>query len=88
MLTVAATEFAKNFGQYREAVQREPVAVTSHDRVTGVFLSAREYAEYQRLKSLMGKAYAVEELSEETLQAIAASRMDARHDALNALLDD
>ena len=88
MIKVAATEFSKNFGKYREAVQRESVAVTSHERVTGYFVSAVEYEEYQRLKSREAKAYAIEELSEETLKAIAASHMDARHEHLNALLDD
>ncbi len=88
MITVAATEFSKNFGRYRELVQREPVAVTSHERVTGYFVSNTEYEDYVRVKSLMPKAYAIEELSEETIQAIAASKMDAKHNHLNNLLDE
>ena len=32
MLEVTATEFAKRFSRYREAAQREPVAVTRHNR--------------------------------------------------------
>lgn len=88
MITVPSTEFSKNFGRYRELVQREVVAVTSHERVTGYFVSSTEYEEYMRVKSLMPKAYAVEELSEETIQAIAASKMDARHNHLNSLLDE
>lgn len=88
MISISATEFAKNFGRYRELVQREPVAVTSHERVTGYFVSCSEYEEYLRLKSMMPKAYAVQELSEETIQAIAASKMDNRHDHLNNLLDE
>ncbi len=88
MITVAATEFSKNFGRYREQVQREPIAVTSHDRVTGYFVSNAEYEDYVRVKSLMPKAYAVEELSEQTIQAIAASKMDAKHNHLNSLLDE
>lgn len=88
MVTVPATEFAKNFGRYRELVQREPIAVTSHARVTGYFVSCAEYEEYVRVKSMMPKAYAVEELFEETIQAIAASKMDTRHGHLNSLLDE
>lgn len=88
MITVPSTEFSKNFGRYRELVQREAVAVTSHERVTGYFVSSTEYEEYMRMKSLMPKTYAVEELSEETIQAIAASKMDARHNHLNSLLDE
>ena len=88
MISISATEFAKNFGRYRELVQREPVAVTSHERVTGYFVSCSEYEEYMRLKSMLPKAYAVQELSEETIQAIAASKMDNRHNHLNNLLDE
>jgi PHD/YefM family antitoxin component YafN of YafNO toxin-antitoxin module len=88
MVTVPASEFSKSFGRYREVAQREAVAVTSHDRVTGYFISSAEYEEYLLMKARMPKAYGVEELSEETIQAIAASKMDARHDHLNSLLDE
>jgi prevent-host-death family protein len=88
MITVPASEFSKNFGRYREVAQREPVAVTSHNRVTGYFVSGSDYEDYLRMKAQLPKAYAVEELSEETIQAIAASKMDAKHDHLNSLLDE
>jgi len=87
MITVPATEFSKNFGRYRDMVQRETVAVTSHERVTGYFVSSNDYDEFVRIKAMMPKSYAVEELSEATIQAIAASKMDARHNHLNSLLD-
>ncbi len=87
MITVPATEFSKNFGRYRDMVQRETVAVTSHERVTGYFVSTVDYEEFVRIKAMMPKPYAVEELSEATIQAIAASKMDGRHDHLNSLLD-
>ncbi len=87
MITVPATEFSKNFGRYREMVQREPVAVTSHERVTGYFVSSSDYEEFMRVKARLSKAYAASELSEETIKAIAASKMDARHEHLNSLLD-
>lgn len=88
MTEVAATEFARNFGRYREAAQREPVAVTAHDRVAGYFVSARDFEEYQELKDRAGRSLWAGELDDESLRALAASRMDARHDHLNALLDD
>ena len=87
MITVPATEFYKNFGRYRNIVQREVVAVTSHERVTGYFVSTGDYEEFLRIKAMMPTPYAVEELSEETIQAIASSKMDARHNQLNSLLD-
>lgn len=87
MTEVAATEFARNFGRYREVAQREAIAVTSHDRITGYFVSAHEYEEYLRLKAIMPVALAVEELDADTLKALDTARMDKRHDALNALMD-
>ncbi len=87
MQQVAATEFARNFGRYREEAQREPVAVVARSRVTGYFLSARDFEEYQRLKAAAPTALAVEELDAATLKALAASRMDPRHDPLDALID-
>jgi hypothetical protein len=87
MAEVAATQFARNFGRYREIVQREAIAVRAHDRITGYFVSARDYEEYQRLKAMQPTPVAVEELDDDTLAALAVSAMDARHDALNALLD-
>ncbi len=88
MITVPSTEFSKNFGRYRELVQREPVAVTNHDRVTGYFVSGAEYQAYLELKKRLPQAYAVEALSNETIQTIVASKMDAKHNHLNHLLDD
>lgn len=87
MTVVAATEFQRNFGRYRELAQRESVAVRSHDRISGYFVSAHDYEEYQRLKAYAASAVAVEALDEETLAAIAEARMDVRHDRLNDLMD-
>jgi len=87
MTEVAATEFARNFGRYREVVQRGAIAVKAHDRVTGYFVSAHDYEEYQRLKAMMPVALAVEELDDDTIQALSEARMDKRHAALNALMD-
>jgi PHD/YefM family antitoxin component YafN of YafNO toxin-antitoxin module len=88
MAAVTATEFTRNFGRYRDMAQREPVAVTNHDRVTGYFVSAPDYEEYRKLKALAPTAFAVEELDAETLRALAKVRMDPRHDHLNKLLDE
>lgn len=88
MIEVPAAEFARNFGRYKELAQREPVAVTSHGRTSGVFVSAADFADYQRLKAQATRAYHVTELSEDTVDRIAAPRMDPQHEHLNALLDD
>ncbi len=88
MLEVTATEIAKRFSQYRQAAQREPVAVTHHSRVTEVLMSKRDYDEYVRLKSLATRAFRVEDLSDEAILALATAEMDPRHDHLNVLMDD
>jgi hypothetical protein len=88
MTAVPATEFARNFGRYRDMAQREAVAVTSHDRVTGYFISTPDYEEYRRLKAMLPTALAVEELDGDTLKALAASRMNPKHDRLNDLMDE
>lgn len=87
MVAVTATEFAKNFGRYKEEAQREPVAITSHGRTSGYFLSAHEFEEYQRLKAYRRRVFHVSELPEDIVEAIATAKMDPAHDHLNALLD-
>jgi prevent-host-death family protein len=88
MRQVPATEFTRNFGHYREIVQREPVAVTSHGRATGYFVSAVEFEDLQRFKAMARQSFATADLSEEEIVAIASGRMSSEHDHLNALLDD
>ena len=87
MVRVTSTEFPKNFGRYREAAQREPIAITSHGRTSGYFVSPYEYAELERLRAYERRVYRIEELPEDVVQAISASRMDRKHEHLNALLD-
>lgn len=87
MVRVTATEFAKNFGRYREEAQREPVAITSHGRTSGYFVSAYEYAELVRLRAFERRVYRIEELPESIVQAITEAEMDPKHEHLNALLD-
>jgi PHD/YefM family antitoxin component YafN of YafNO toxin-antitoxin module len=88
MREVPATEIAKRFSQYRQAAQREPLAVTHHGRVTEVLMSKYDYDEYMRLKDMASKALWASELSLESIQALADARMDPSHDHLNQLLDD
>lgn len=87
MREVPATEFTRNFGQYREIVQREPLAVTSHGRATAYFVSAIEYEEMQRLKAFSRRSRAVADMTEDEVKQMMASRMAPEHDRLNALLD-
>jgi PHD/YefM family antitoxin component YafN of YafNO toxin-antitoxin module len=87
MVRVTATEFAKNFGRYREEAQREPVAITSHGRTSGYFVSPHEFAELERLRAFERRVHRIEELPASVVQAIAEAKMDPKHEHLNALLD-
>jgi PHD/YefM family antitoxin component YafN of YafNO toxin-antitoxin module len=84
---ITATEFARNFGRYKEEAQRQPIAITSYGRRSGYFVSTREYAELQRLRGLERRAYRVDELPAHLADAIENSRMDGVHEPLNDLLD-
>ncbi len=87
MREVPATEFARNFGQYREIVQREPVAVTSHGRATAYLVSAAEYEELQRIKASAQRSRAIVDMTAEEIEQMTSARMGPEHDYLNALLD-
>jgi PHD/YefM family antitoxin component YafN of YafNO toxin-antitoxin module len=88
MTAVTATEFAKSFGRYKEEAQREPVAITSYGRVSGYFVSAREFSELQRLRAFERRVHGIKEIPAEIAEAIEASRMNPAHEHLNALLDE
>ncbi|MFO1466771.1 MAG: hypothetical protein U1F35_10090 [Steroidobacteraceae bacterium] len=88
MVAITATEFAKNFGRYKEAAQREPIAITSYGRTSGYFVSAHEYSELQRLRALERRAYRINELPAELADAIEAAKMNPVHDHLNELLKE
>jgi PHD/YefM family antitoxin component YafN of YafNO toxin-antitoxin module len=88
MTEVPATEFAKRFSRYRQAAQREPVAVTHHGRVTEVLISKHDFDDYMRLKAMAARSLWAHELSDGAIQALEQARMDPAHDHLNALMDD
>ncbi len=88
MREVPATEFTRNFGQYREIAQREPVAVTIHGRATGYFVSAVEFEELQRLKAMVRRSRAVADLTKDEIDQMTAGCMAPEHDHLNALPDE
>lgn len=87
MAAVTATEFAKSFGRYKEEAQREPVAITSHGRISGYFVSAHEYGELCRLRDLERRVYRLQGLPKDLAGDIQNARMDSSHDHLNSLLD-
>jgi PHD/YefM family antitoxin component YafN of YafNO toxin-antitoxin module len=88
MTAVTATEFAKGFGRYKEEAQHKPIAITSYGRVSGYFISAREFEELQRLRAFERRAYRINDLPAEIAAAIEGSKMNPAHDHLNKLLDE
>jgi PHD/YefM family antitoxin component YafN of YafNO toxin-antitoxin module len=88
MHEVPASEFAKNFGIYHKIAQREPVAVLSHGRLSGYFISTLEFEELQRLRARAGRSRALEDLSAAEIEEMLNTRMSPEHDHLNRLLDE
>lgn len=83
---VPAAEFTRNFGRYRMLAQRGALAVTSHGTITGYFVPPEEYEAFERFKA-QRRSFRTVDLTDEEIQEIDNSRMDPRHDHLNALLD-
>jgi hypothetical protein len=86
MVEVTATEFARNFGRYKEAAQREPIAITSYGRTSGYFVSTHEYAELQRLRAMQRRVYGIHDLPNVIAEAIERATMATSHDHLDELL--
>jgi len=86
--SISVSENEESFVQHNKVALHEPIAFSLDKRGTGRFISPVEFEEYARLKAQLKCALSVYELSEETLQAIALSKMDARHEHLNSLIDD
>jgi prevent-host-death family protein len=88
MIRVSASEFAKNFGRYKEIAQREPVEITSHDRPSGYLISEAEFAHYRKLKARTQQAFFVHELPPDVIEDLINAKMDSKHDYLNAMLEE
>jgi hypothetical protein len=82
---VAATEFARNFGEYKLRAQRGPVPVSSHGKIAGYFIAAEEYEDFVRYKA-QRRSFATAELPADRVEAIAKTHMHRRHRKLDALL--
>ena len=71
---VAASEFARNFGEYKLKAQKGAVPVSSHGKIAGYFIAADEYEDYLRYKS-MRRSFATADLPMEEVETIAKTRM-------------
>ena len=87
MATVTASEFIRNFGTYQRLVAREPVEVTAHGKVAGVYVSPEDAAILKSIRDSR-RAYHVSEIPEDIWEAIAKAEPDEEMRALDRLLDD
>jgi prevent-host-death family protein len=83
-MRVTSTEFQQNIGRYQDAAQHAPVVVTKNARPHTVLISAAFF------KMVMEGRIArpVEELDEDTLNAIARSAVRGEYAALDDLVKD
>ena len=88
MRKVSATAFTRQFAIIQHDVHKEAVAVTSHSRITGYFISPEDFAELETLRAKARKNLVVGRLPDETVAAIDQSHMDDRHLALNVLMQE
>jgi PHD/YefM family antitoxin component YafN of YafNO toxin-antitoxin module len=88
MTKTTATEFCRNFGHYRFEAQNEPIAVTSHGRTTGYFVSASEFAHYQALLHKERENLRVGHLPDDALSALHSSTYPEGHEDLDSLMDE
>ncbi|RVC63578.1 MAG: type II toxin-antitoxin system Phd/YefM family antitoxin [Mesorhizobium sp.] len=83
-MRVTSTEFQQNVGRFQDAAQHAPVAITKNGRTHTVLLSATMFEIL--LKGRVARP--IEELDDETLEAIAKSAVPSQYDELDAVLKD
>jgi hypothetical protein len=83
---VPTGEFIRNFGRNRMLAQKGAVAVSSHGSISGYFVQPDQIEEFERFRS-QRRSFAIADQSDEKIRVISESRMDSRHDHLDALLD-
>jgi prevent-host-death family protein len=83
-VTVTSTEFKNRVGEFQDKALAAPVHITKNGREHTILISAEEY---HRLKLRDRQVFLVEELDDETLEAIANSKMPEGFEHLNEELD-
>jgi prevent-host-death family protein len=83
MITVTVSEFRRHLDRYRAEARREPVLVTENGEPESVLLSAEEY---QRLRRREREVLRLQDLTEEDLAAIEATRMPPGFESLDTEL--
>ncbi len=84
MPKVSLAEFRRESARYQEMAQREPIALTKRDRPSLVLLS---FEEYMKLTGNTRRALHPSQLSDETIAALAQSRVPDEFKHLDDLDD-
>lgn len=80
MVEISSAEAGRNFSQYREKAESEPVVVLHYNKPSVVMIAA---SEYERLKRRDKKVLAIEEMPDWLAELVINGKMDARHDHLD-----
>jgi hypothetical protein len=83
-MKVTSTDFQQNVGRYQDAAQHSPVAITKNGRTHTVLVSAVFFEMVMKGRV----ARPVEDLDDDTLQAIASSEVSPEHAALDDIVKD
>jgi prevent-host-death family protein len=84
MLKVTSAEFRQDTGRYQDAAQHAPVAITKNGRTHAVLMSAALFEMIMK----GGIARMVEDLDEDTIEAIAGSTVPEEFAELDRLVED
>ena len=76
MAIVTSAEAQKNFGRYREQALAEPVVVTQYGKPSVVIISA---AEYERLSELDRRVMRLDDMSDDEIEEMLASKIPPEH---------
>ena len=83
-MKVTSTEFQQNVGRYQDAAQRAPVAITKNGRVHTVLMSAAFFDMVTKGRI----ARRIEDLDDETVNAIVQSAVPSEYDHLDDMIKD
>ncbi len=82
MVEISSAEAGRNFSQYREKAESEPVVVLHYNKPSVVIIAA---SEFERLKRRDKKVLSVEAMPDWLAALVIEGSMDARHDPLDEM---
>jgi len=82
MVEISSAEAGRNFSQYREKAETEPVVVLHYNKPSVVMIAV---SEFERLKRRDKQVMSVEQMPEWLVELVVNAKMDARHDHLDGM---